>query len=38
MMQKNELHRKHKVLVGSTENAIATPILEIEQNLYFHWI
>ena len=36
--KENELHRKYKVFGGSTENAKAPPILEIEQNLWFHWI
>ena len=36
--KENELHRKYKVLGGSTENAKAPPILEIEQNGWFHWI
>ena len=34
--KENELHRKHRFLGGLTENTTPTPILEIEQNLYFH--
>ena len=36
--KENEFHRKYKVLGGSTESAKAPPILEIEQNGWFHWI
>ena len=36
--KENELHRKDKVLGGSTENDKASPIFEIEQNGWFHWI
>ena len=35
--KENELHRKYKVLEGSTEN-LSPPILELEQNGWFHWI
>ena len=34
--KENELHRKYKVFGGSMENL--TPILEIEQYGWFHWI
>ena len=36
--KENKLHRKYKVFGGSTENDMALPILEIEQNGWFHWI
>ena len=36
--KENELHIKHKVLGGATENAKAPPILELAQNEWFHWI
>ena len=36
--KENELHRKYMVFGGSIENATAPPILEIEKNLWFHWI
>ena len=36
--KENELHRKYKVFEGSMENAKAPLILEIEQNVWFHWI
>ena len=36
--KENELHRKYMVLGGATENAMALPILEIEQNGWFHRI
>ena len=36
--KENELHRKYKIFGGSAENAKALPILEIEQNGWFHWI
>ena len=35
--KKNELHRKYKIFGESTENA-TLPILELEQNGWFHWI
>ena len=35
--KENELHRKNKVLGGSTDDK-DPPILEIEQNGWFHWI
>ena len=36
--KENELHRKYKGFGGSIENAMVPPILEIEQNGWFHWI
>ena len=36
--KENELHIKYKVLGGATENPMVAPILEIEQNGWFHWI
>ena len=35
--KENELHKKYKVFWRATENAMAQPILEIEQNGWFHW-
>ena len=34
----NELRRKYWILGGSTEKNKDPPILEIEQNGWFHWI
>ena len=34
----NELHRKYSFFGGSTEKNTDPPILEIEQNGWFHWI
>ena len=36
--KENKLHRKYRFFSWSTENAKAPPILEIEQNILFHWI
>ena len=38
--KENELRRKYGILGGSTEKNKdpPTPILEIEQNEWFHWI
>ena len=36
--EENELHRKYKVFGRSMENLSPPPILEIEQNGWFHWI
>ena len=36
--KENELHKKYKVFGETTENAKVPPILEIEQNGWFHWI
>ena len=36
--KENELRRKYGILGGSTEMNKSTPILEIEQNGWFHWI
>ena len=36
--KENELHRKYKAFWRSTENFWGPPILEIEQNGWFHWI
>ena len=36
--KERELHRKYMFFVGSSENANAPPIEEIEQNGWFHFI
>ena len=36
--KENELRRKYGIFWGSTENNKDPPILEIEQNGWFHWI
>ena len=36
--KENELRRKYGILRGSTEKNKDPPILEIEQNGWFHWI
>ena len=36
--KENELHIKCKVFGGATENPMVPPILEIDQNGWFHWI
>ena len=36
--KENELRRKNGIFGGSTEKNKAPPILEIEQNWWFHWI
>ena len=36
--KQKELRRKYRVFVGSTEKNKDPPILEIEQNGWFHWI
>ena len=36
--KENKLRRKYRVFVGSMEKKKDLPILEIEQNGWFHWI
>ena len=36
--KENELRRKYGIFEGSTEKNKDPPILEIEQNGWFHWI
>ena len=36
--KENELRRKYRIFGGSTEKNKDPPILEIEQNGWFHWI
>ena len=36
--RENELRRKYGIFGGSTEKNKDPPILEIEQNGWFHWI
>ena len=36
--KENEFRRKYWILGGSTEKNKDPPILEIEQNGWFHWI
>ena len=36
--KEKELPRKYVIFVGSTEKNKDPPILEIEQNGWFHWI
>ena len=36
--KENELRRKYGIFGGSTEKKKDPPILEIEQNGWFHWI
>ena len=36
--KENELRRKYRIFGGSTEIRMHPPILEIEQNGWFHWI